>query len=560
MDNEQNNNQYSGQSFDQTQNTGYDPNISQGFSYAQDQNAGYDQSQNTGYDPNAAQSFGYGQDQNAGYNYSQNAGQAPTPEPPKKKGGTIFLILIIVVVLLLCCCGVGGLCGGGYLFSQGSNSLLGLGQQPTITSTPQKPDETESSPEETQETKDPYLAYNQVTPTPPETSDATNVVNLDNGGAIAHTNPFTKDTYLADVVEEILPSVVCITINYEYSYSMMGQVATQNALASGSGVIISQDDDYIYIVTNNHVVSEEDSSQSAYSYYYSANLESSKLTVTFCDGTVAEAEIRGTDNEKDLAVIAVKLDGLEKSTKSEIKMATLGSSKNIRLGDQVIAIGNAMGFGTSVTSGIVSALNRDVTFSDNITRTLLQTDAAINPGNSGGGLFDRFGNLIAINSAKYADTDVEGIGYAIPISDVTDLILDLIAFKPRTELSEEEQGFLGVSGQDIDEKLSSYYDMPEGIYLTKIVEDSPAQEAGLMLYDVITAINGTKVTTGKAMTELIKTYAKGEEITVTYSRLENGSYINHEVSVVLSSRAEYLEKLQREKQERQQQQQNGLGR
>ena len=560
MDNEQNNNQYSGQSFDQTQNTGYDPNASQGFGYAQDQNAGYDQSQNTGYDPNAAQSFGYGQDQNAGYNYSQNAGQAPTPEPPKKKGGTIFLILIIVVVLLLCCCGVGGLCGGGYLFSQGSNSLLGLGQQPTITSTPQKPDETESSPEETQETKDPYLAYNQVTPTPPETSDATNVVNLDNGGAIAHTNPFTKDTYLADVVEEILPSVVCITINYEYSYSMMGQVATQNALASGSGVIISQDDDYIYIVTNNHVVSEEDSSQSAYSYYYSANLESSKLTVTFCDGTVAEAEIRGTDNEKDLAVIAVKLDGLEKSTKSEIKMATLGSSKNVRLGDQVIAIGNAMGFGTSVTSGIVSALNRDVTFSDNITRTLLQTDAAINPGNSGGGLFDRFGNLIAINSAKYADTDVEGIGYAIPISDVTDLILDLIAFKPRTELSEEEQGFLGVSGQDIDEKLSSYYDMPEGIYLTKIVEDSPAQEAGLMLYDVITAINGTKVTTGKAMTELIKTYAKGEEITVTYSRLENGSYINHEVSVVLSSRAEYLEKLQREKQERQQQQQNGLGR
>lgn len=353
------------------------------------------------------------------------------------------------------------------------------------------------------------------------------------------TQAAADDIDLADTVENILPSVVCINITTEIVYSQFGQqYSGQTSTGSGSGVIISQDDDNIYIVTNNHVVSEDSSTSSSYYYYYFSTTDA-VITVVFADGTECTATLRGTDEENDLAVIAVPISSLSSDTVNSIKIATIGNSDEIRLGETAIAIGNALGYGQSVTRGIISALDREVTFSDGYTRTLIQTDAAINPGNSGGGLFNASGELIGINSAKYADTDVEGIGYAIPISNVTDLILELIQYQQRETLSASEQGFLGVSGQDITSDLASVYGMPVGVYVTKVVSDSAAEKYGVQAKDIITKVENTSITSTTQLTEVIKTYAVGETVTITLSRLENGEYVEKEIEVVLDSREEY---------------------
>ena len=459
--------------------------------------------------------------------YSSENRQAENPyEAPKKKkmskGAKAALIAVPCVAVggILCVTVAGGL----FLV----NSLL---KSQKITT-----DKTDATLNYSESTTDSQIADNSSS----TTSDAT-LASQDGTTATITTTTTGSGDYsdLSDMVADVLPSVVNVNITMDISYNQFGQTYSgEYGTASGSGVIISQDDNYVYIVTNNHVVSAEDTSSSSY-YYFSATTSVSSITVTFDDDSTYDAVLRGTDEEHDLAVIAVSIDDMSDSTLDNIKIATIGNSDEVRLGQTAIAIGNALGYGKSVTQGIISALGREVTFSDGYTRTLMQTDAAINPGNSGGGLFNENGELIGINSAKYSDTDVEGVGYAIPISDVTDMIIDLINYVPREELDSADQGFLGVGGQDITNELSSYYGMPTGVYVTSVVEDSAAEAAGIQTKDIITKVNGQTVSTREELTSTIKTYAVGETVTITIQRLENGEYREMTVDATLTSRADY---------------------
>ena len=243
--------------------------------------------------------------------------------------------------------------------------------------------------------------------------------------------------------------------------------------------------------------------------------------------------MKGTDADHDIAVIAVKLSDLSEDTLSAIKVIEIGSSSNLEVGEQVVAIGNALGYGQSVTTGIVSALNREVTI-DNTANTLIQTDAAINPGNSGGALLNMSGQLVGINSAKYSDTSVEGMGYAIPVDDVVDIIENLMNRQVRTEKAAEgERGFLGISGQDVTSEVSQAYDMPKGVYITSVETGSAAEQVGLQKGDIITKFDGTSVSALADLKEQLAYYKTGEQVEITYSTRENGQYAEKTATVTL---------------------------
>ena len=326
---------------------------------------------------------------------------------------------------------------------------------------------------------------------------------------------------VADLVEEVMPCVVSVTDNlkittnpsydpfsYFFGYGSQNEGSTTEQPASGSGVIIGQSDTELLIVTNNHVV---DSSGN----YRTYTIESTGISVAFCDGTTADVTIKGTDSQRDLAVLAVPLSEISEETKAAIKIAVIGSSDDTRVGSAVIAIGNVLGNGQSVTLGIVSAKERTVTFSNGTSQKLLQTDAAINPGNSGGGLFNMQGELIGINSAKYSDTSVEGMGFAIPLSDVSDVIEDLMN---KTPVADEDKGYIGVNGETIPDSYIKNYGYPAGVSITRIAEGSPAETAGLQIYDIVTAVNGKSVASMSEMKAEINSYAAGETITISVSR------------------------------------------
>ncbi len=319
------------------------------------------------------------------------------------------------------------------------------------------------------------------------------------------------------IAEAAMPSLVAITNkSVQEMQSMFGQTQAYESESSGSGIIIGKTDTELLMVTNNHVVSG-----------------AQDLSVGFVDESVAEAAVKGTDAEHDIAVIAVKLSDLSEDTLSAIRVIEIGSSSNLEVGEQVVAIGNALGYGQSVTTGIVSALNREVTI-DNTTNTLIQTDAAINPGNSGGALLNMSGQLVGINSAKYSDTSVEGMGYAIPVDDVVDIIENLMNRQVRTEKAAEgEQGFLGISGQDVTSEVSQAYDMPKGIYITSVETGSAAERAGLQKGDIITKFDGTSVSTLADLKEQIAYYKTGEQVEITYSTQENGQYVEKTATVTL---------------------------
>ena len=338
---------------------------------------------------------------------------------------------------------------------------------------------------------------------------------------------------VSEIVEKLMPSVVAITDNLEvstrsnpYNFYFGGrssyEPSTKETSASGSGVIISQNEDELLIVTNNHVVDNEGN-------YTSYSVASKGLTVAFSDGSTADAVVKGTDSELDLAVISVSLKDLTQETKDTIRIALIGSSDDIKVGSGVIAIGNALGYGQSVTTGIVSAKDREVTVEDN-TRYLLQTDAAINPGNSGGGLFNMQGELIGINCAKYEDTAVEGIGFAIPVSSTEDIIEDLMN---KTVIAEEDQGYIGINGETVPATYINNYGYPSGVSVTRIGKGTPAEEAGLQIYDIITKINGKKVATMEALKKQINSYMAGETITLTVMRPEGRSFAELEVEATL---------------------------
>ncbi len=321
------------------------------------------------------------------------------------------------------------------------------------------------------------------------------------------------------IVDATLPSVVSITNTQVYqSNTWFGQSQTYEVPSSGSGIIVGQNDTELLIVTNNHVVSDTDG-----------------LTVTFADESTADAAIKGTDSDTDLAVIAVPLDSISADTKSKIKAATLGDSDSLKMGQGVIAIGNALGLGQSVTVGHVSALNREIQV-DDTTKTVIQTDAAINPGNSGGALLNSKGEVIGINEAKYADTSVEGIGYAIPISKAKDIIDDLMTRTTKVTVDESEQGYLGIQLQNIDESMAKMYGMPQGVYVYKIMDDSAAAGSDLREKDIITKLDGEKISNYADLAKLLTYYKSGDTVTLTVQSLVDGSYQEREVQVTLKDR------------------------
>ena len=285
----------------------------------------------------------------------------------------------------------------------------------------------------------------------------------------------TSSEDLSGVSSNVMPSIVSITGKFETtSQSWFGQTQSSESEGVGSGIIIGKKDGKILIATNNHVV-----------------VDAKSLSVGFVDGKSASATIRGTDSDADLAVVEVNTKDMKASTLKKIAVITLGDSSKLKTGERAIAIGNALGYGQSVTGGYISALNRQVQLTDK-TMTLIQTDAAINPGNSGGALLNSKGELIGINTVKYSSEDVEGMGYAIPINTAKPIINKLIK---NEATSESEQAYLGVSGQTIDSSMASQFDMPSGVYVQQVIKSSPAQEAGISAGDVIVSIDGSSVST-----------------------------------------------------------------
>lgn len=327
---------------------------------------------------------------------------------------------------------------------------------------------------------------------------------------------------VSSVVSNVMPSIVAIDTTLTSTVEYWGQSYEQESSGSGSGIIIGENENELLLVTNNHVVEGDNAT----------------VKVTFSDESTAEATIKGADSNADLAVLAIKKKELTDETKKNIKIATLGDSTKTKVGDMSIAIGNALGYGQSVTVGYISAKDRKVSMEDS-TMTLLQTDAAINPGNSGGALINASGEVIGINSVKYASDDVEGMGYAIPISDAVPIINELMN---REQLSVAQQGYLGIKGSDITEQLSEIYNMPEGIYVTEVTKGSPAEKGKIVAGDIITAINGRDVKTLEELQEVL-TYTKaGTKVTITVRELKDGEYAEEERTVTLGSKGKNASK------------------
>ena len=334
-----------------------------------------------------------------------------------------------------------------------------------------------------------------------------------------------SNTYVAvdvsDIVEEVMPSIVAITNISETEYRSFWGSQTYESTSAGSGIIVSRDDDYLYIATNNHVI---DGAKS--------------LTVTFVNDKTVSAEVKGSDPSIDLAVVKVALDNIESSTMDEIKMATLGDSASLRVGEASIAIGNALGYGQSVTMGVISAKDRVVTVSDSSSGTgytaeLIQTDAAINPGNSGGALLNARGEVIGINSVKYADTDVEGIGYAIPMSTAAPIIKELIT---KEKVDASNSSYLGIGGVDVTNEVSMTYNMPTGVYVAQVFENTAAEKYGIIPGDIITKFDGKEITSMDSLTTTLQYYAAGSTVEITVMRAHNGQYQEQTLEVVLGKK------------------------
>mgnify|MGYP001211855642 CR=1 FL=1 len=331
------------------------------------------------------------------------------------------------------------------------------------------------------------------------------------------------------IVEKAMPSVVAINNKTLYTTEDWFFGTQQyEASSAGSGIIVGKSDTELLVVTNSHVI---------------ANAE--EMNVTFIDGSSAAAALKGTDVDADLAVIAVQLSDIPAETLSQIKVADMGDSDSLKLGNGVIAIGNALGEGQSVTVGYISALNKEVDI-EGVTKNLIQVDAAINPGNSGGALLDMNGKLIGINEAKMASTEVEGVGYAIPISYAKDIIDDLMAKTTKVAVAEDEQGYLGIQIQDINSQMAKAYGMPEGIYVYKIVEGLAADGSGLRERDIITKVNGETVRTAEDLQKMLTYYKGGEIVTLTVQSLDNGAYAEREVQVTLGYRKDAEKNLQQD--------------
>lgn len=343
-----------------------------------------------------------------------------------------------------------------------------------------------------------------------------NVINDENRiqNSTVIDDEYIQGTSVSDIAEEAMPFTVAIHCTFTTD-SWFGRYETPG---SGSGIIVGKNDSELLVVTNNHVID-------------GANT----IKVTLIDDTEAAAVVKGSAPSTDLAVVAIQLKDLSEETMGAIKIAELGNSNDIKVGEMVVAIGNALGYGQSVTVGYVSAKDREVTV-DNTKMTLLQTDAAINPGNSGGALLNLEGEVIGINSVKYADEDVEGMCFAIPVSNVKDIIEGLM-----NSLAEDEKGYLGVGVNDVTEAIAEYYNWPVGVYVVNFSENSAAEEAGIRIGDIITGVNGVVVETANELIERVTSNRYGTKVTITLQRNVDGVYQEVEVEVVLRQSAEYSE-------------------
>lgn len=329
---------------------------------------------------------------------------------------------------------------------------------------------------------------------------------------------------VSDIAEAVMPAMVSITnvsVEEVQSYFGMfgrGQAMEQEVESSGTGIIIGENDSELLIATNYHVIEDSET-----------------LSVCFVDNQVCEASVKGYDPDNDLAVIEIKLADIPSETKSEIQVVQIGNADELEVGEQVVAIGNALGYGQSVTTGIVSAMNRQIDTSDSV---MIQTDAAINPGNSGGALVNMNGEVIGINSAKFASTDVEGMGYAISMTAATPIIEDLMNRATREKVSDENASYLGISGQDITSEIEEYYGIPQGIYVINVADDSPADEAGMEVKYVITHFDGIRVTGMSNLSNRMEYYAAGETVELTVQVANGNTYTEQVLTVTLGAASE----------------------
>ena len=364
----------------------------------------------------------------------------------------------------------------------------------------------------------------QATQTESDSNQQTTTTKLQTTTASTSTTSSTSSGSMdvTSIVQSAMPSIVAITNksvqevqNYFSMFSRGGGTQEQEVESQGSGIIIGQNDSELLIATNNHVVEGADT-----------------LSVCFADDNACEATVKGTDSDNDLAVIAVKLSDISEDTMSQIKIAEIGDSDQLQVGEQVVAIGNALGYGQSVTTGIVSAVNRQLEDS-NSENGFIQTDAAINPGNSGGALLNMQGQVIGINSAKLASTEVEGMGYAIPVSTASPIFEDLMNRQTRTKVSSDQAAALGIKGQTVDSSIAEAYGIPQGVYVAEIEQGSAAEKAGITAGSVITKFDDTTIESMDDLKSCLEYYAAGETVDLVVKIADNGSYVEKTLTITL---------------------------
>lgn len=453
--------------------------------------------------------------------YGYQPGVQQTPAPKKRDSAGKWIAVSALVVIFVCVCIGIGLIG---VYSIRSANQLDSASVGVLEVAPDAGDDAKN-----QEDDGNHAATNS-----PERSEAGRSGDSSltedttaGEGQVAAASKITQQqsasavvTDVTQVVEAVMPACVSITNNFTQTVQdFWGQTYSQDETASGSGIIIGENEQELLIVTNNHVV---DSTEQLY--------------VQFIDGETVEAQVKGTDASADLAVVAVKLDTIANSTKQEICIARMGDSDSLKIGEPAIAIGNALGYGQSVTTGVISALNRKIESSNSEEGTsLIQTDAAINPGNSGGALLNMRGEVIGINSNKIGGSSIEGMGYAIPISTARPIIEDLMERQTRTKYSEEERGYLGISCINVTSDLSENFSMPQGIFVAQVYSGTGAEAAGLVRGNIVVAFDGVTVQNQEELTKQMQYYKAGESVEITIMVNSANGYQQKNVTVTLSS-------------------------
>ena len=469
--------------------TGQNANRTSYGTYMQN-NPGYYASQ-TQFNPGNGTGNGNGMGNGMGNGIGNgNAGPGIPNKPKKKSGGMLKKLAAAASVGLF----AGAFCAVGFI------GIYTLGRGMGLIG--KEKDEDDNKPVA-------YSAAAQVTPATPTVGDKPTVTTV----SASPTKTVVSD--VSEMVDDVMPSIVSITNNMTADYFYF----SQEEEGRGSGIIIGKNDDEYLIVTNYHVIADND-----------------RLTVTFSNDTDSPALVKGTDAKIDLAVIAVKQDDIPEETRNYIEVASMGDSDALKVGEPAIAIGNALGYGLSVTTGVVSAVDRKLD-QDSVSGTFIQTDAAINPGNSGGALLNINGEVIGINSNKIGGTAVEGMGYAIPISAARPIIEDLMNKTTRTAVAEDERGYLGISGISVSPEDAFYYSLPEGVYVSNVTAGSAAEKGGMLKDDIITAIEGTTVSTMDEFQKELAYYAAGETINIEVQRLSGNSYNTINLTITLDDKS-----------------------